>query len=180
MARTKQVARDSASGKQKKHAKDTKHKRVLKYLEKDAKSAVKKTPLKSAGGIKKPHKWKPGTVAKREVNKYQSGRSKHGTRLLLPKAVIDRKIRRIVSKYTRDVRLQEKTVLGVQASLEGLLVEILSKTGMLTVLRRRKTISANDFIIATEFFLKDYLVDKHLKRTQEAMAEEAGEKQATD
>jgi histone H3 len=56
MARTKQTARKSTGGKApRKHV--------------ASKAARKATP--SGGGIKKPHRFRPGTVALREIRRYQ-------------------------------------------------------------------------------------------------------------
>ena len=56
MARTKQTAR-----------KNTGAKAPRKHLA--AKAARKTAP--SSGGVKKPHRYRPGTVALREIRKYQ-------------------------------------------------------------------------------------------------------------
>ena len=56
MARTKTTARKTAS--------------AAKTPKKASKSIVKKT-LAANSGVKKPHKYRPGTVALREIRKYQ-------------------------------------------------------------------------------------------------------------
>jgi len=56
MARTKQTARKSTGGKA-----------PRKQLA--SKAARKSAP--STGGVKKPHRYKPGTVALREIRRYQ-------------------------------------------------------------------------------------------------------------
>ncbi|KAI3952599.1 hypothetical protein MKW98_015828 [Papaver atlanticum] len=56
MARTKQTARKSTGGKA-----------PRKQLA--AKAAMKSTP--TTGGVKKQHRYRPGTVALREIRKYQ-------------------------------------------------------------------------------------------------------------
>lgn len=55
MARTKTTARKSASVK-----------RPRKHTKKTTKKSYRKT-----GGVKKPHRYRPGTVALREIRKYQ-------------------------------------------------------------------------------------------------------------
>lgn len=57
MARTKQTAR-----------KNTGAKAPRKHL---ANKAARKTATGVAGGVKKPHRYRPGTVALREIRKYQ-------------------------------------------------------------------------------------------------------------
>ena len=56
MARTKQTARKSTGGKAPRKALATK-------------AAQRSAP--SSGGIRKPQRWRPGTVALREIRKYQ-------------------------------------------------------------------------------------------------------------
>ena len=71
MARTKQTARKSTGGKAPRKQLATK-------------AARKSAP--ATGGVKKPHRYRPGTVALREIRKYQVGggegedrkRSMHG------------------------------------------------------------------------------------------------------
>ena len=64
MARTKQTARRCTGGKQPRQHLSTKAARA-------AEAALNK-PVK--GGIKKPHRYRPGTVALREIRKYQKSR----------------------------------------------------------------------------------------------------------
>ena len=75
MARTKQTARKSTGGKA-----------PRKQLA--AKAARKSAP--AAGGVKKPHRYRPGTVALREIRRYQKS-----TELLIRKAPFQRLCRDI-------------------------------------------------------------------------------------
>ena len=67
MARTKQTARKSTGGKAPRKALATK-------------AARKSAP--ATGGVKKPHRYRPGTVALREIRRYQ--KSVSYTHLTLP------------------------------------------------------------------------------------------------
>ncbi|ELR20748.1 histone h3, putative [Acanthamoeba castellanii str. Neff] len=77
MARTKQTARKSTGGK---------------APRKMASKSAKKSAL--AGGVKKPHRFRPGTVALREIRKYQKS-----TELLLRKLPFQRLVREIAQDY---------------------------------------------------------------------------------
>ena len=79
MARTKQTARKSTGGKA-----------PRKQLA--AKSARKSTP--STGGTKKKMRFRPGTVALREIRRYQKS-----TDLLLKKAPFQRLVRELAQDY---------------------------------------------------------------------------------
>eukprot|EP00884_Botryococcus_braunii_P023489 jgi/Botrbrau1/9824/Bobra.0313s0003.1 len=77
MARTKQTARKSTGGKAPRKQLATK-------------AARKSAP--ATGGVKKPHRYRPGTVALREIRKYQKS-----TELLIRKLPFQRLVREIGS-----------------------------------------------------------------------------------
>ena len=84
MARTKQTAR-----------KQTGAKAPRKAL---ANKAARKT-APADGGVKKPHRFRPGTVALREIRKYQKS-----TELLIRKLPFQRLVREIAADYKSDLR----------------------------------------------------------------------------
>merc|ERR1712014_79075 len=86
MARTKQTARKSTGGKA-----------PRKQLA--SKAARKSAP--STGGVKKPHRYKPGTVALREIRRYQKS-----TELLIRKLPFQRLVREIAQDFKTDLRFQ--------------------------------------------------------------------------
>jgi histone H3 len=168
MAKTKNTLRDPESSRKTKEKKAEKHARVMKQARKSNGES-----LKGVGGIKKPHRFRAGTVAKREIRKYQSGRTPNGTRLLVPKSSISRRIREAVALYSpqgMEYRLQSGAEEALQSSLEDLMVNIFDKTGELSVLQRKKTLSRRNFKFATTFFLRYYLKDT---RSEERAAESA-------
>ena len=91
MARTKQTAR-----------KNTGAKAPRKQL---ANKAARKTAAVAApsgpGGVKKPHRFRPGTVALREIRKFQKS-----TELLIRKLPFQRLVREIAQEYKSDLRFQ--------------------------------------------------------------------------
>ena len=70
MARTKQTARKSTGGKAPRKQLATK-------------AARKAAPM--SGGVKKPHRYRPGTVALRDIRRYQ-----RSSQLLIPKLAFQR------------------------------------------------------------------------------------------
>ncbi|RCV17169.1 hypothetical protein SETIT_3G198100v2 [Setaria italica] len=63
-----------------------------------------------AGRIKKPHRWRPGTVALREIRKFQKS-----TNLLIPFAPFARLVREITNDYSKDVtRWTPEALLAMQ------------------------------------------------------------------
>ena len=67
----------------------------------------------SAGGIKKPHRYRPGTVALREVRKYQKS-----TELLIRKLPFQRFVRDIADSCKSDLRFQYGALVAVQEAAE--------------------------------------------------------------
>merc|ERR1712066_735865 len=86
MARTKQTARKSTGGK-------------APWKQLATKAARKSAP--STGGVKKPHRYCPGTVALREIRRYQKS-----TELLIRKLPFQRLVREIAQDFKTDLRFQ--------------------------------------------------------------------------
>ena len=91
-ARTKQTARESTRGK-------TPRKSL------SAKAARKLTPVVDSQGAKKQHRFRPGTVALREIRKYQKS-----TDLLIRKLQFQRLVREIASGFRGDLRFQSSAI----------------------------------------------------------------------
>jgi len=96
MARTKQTARKSLGGKA-----------PRKHLA--TKAARLSAPIK--GGIKKPHRYRPGTVALRDIRRYQKS-----TDLLIRKLPFSRLVREIAMDFRTDCRFQSSAVLALQVN----------------------------------------------------------------
>ena len=71
------------------------------------KAARKSAP--STGGVKKPHRYRPGTVALREIRKYQKS-----TELLIRKLPFQRLVRELAQEYKTDLRFQSTAILALQ------------------------------------------------------------------
>ena len=108
MARTKQTARKSTGGKAPRKQLATK-------------AARKSAP--STGGVKKPHRYRPGTVALREIRRYQKS-----TDLLIRKLPFQRLVREIAQDFKSDLRFQGSAVLALQEAAEAYLVGLFEDT----------------------------------------------------
>ena len=128
MARTKQTARKSTAGKVPRKQLATKA----------AKAAAPKT-----GGVKKPYRYRPGTVAIREIRRYQKT-----TDLLIKKLPFQRLVREIAQDFKSDLRFQGSSVLALQESAEAYLVDLFEDTGLCTVHAKRVTIMPKDIQLA--------------------------------
>ena len=104
-------------------------------------AARKKHP--SAGGVKKPHRYRPGTVALREIRRYQKS-----TDLLIRKLPFQRLVREIAQDFKRDGRFQGSAVLCLQEAAEDYLVKLFEDTNLCTIHAKRVTIMPKDIQLA--------------------------------
>ncbi|XP_061763754.1 histone H3.1t-like [Nerophis ophidion] len=115
MARTKQTARKSTGGKAPRKQLATK-------------AARKSAP--ATGGVKKPHRYRPGTVALREIRRYQKS-----TELLIRKLPFQRLVREIAQDFKTDLRFQSSAVMALQESSEAYLVGLFEDTNLVIQFR---------------------------------------------
>ncbi|XDV17244.1 hypothetical protein PO909_023141, partial [Leuciscus waleckii] len=71
----------------------------------------------ATGGVKKPHRYRPGTVALREIRRYQKS-----TELLIRKLPFQRLVREIAQDFKTDLRFQSSAVMALQEASEAYLV----------------------------------------------------------
>ncbi len=69
------------------------------------------------GGVKKPHCYRPGTVAIREIRKYQKN-----TDLLIRNAPFQHLVKEIATNFKSDLRMQSTARLALQEASEAYLV----------------------------------------------------------
>ena len=124
MARVKQTARKSTGGKAPRKQLSTK-------------AARKAAP--ATGGIKKPHRYRPGTVALREIRRYQKS-----TDLLLRKLPFQRLAREITQNVRGDLRFQATALAASQEASEAFLVGLMEDTNLCAIHARRVTIMPKD------------------------------------
>ena len=141
MARTKQTARKSTGGKApRKQLATTAARNAL------ATKAARKTPyhhLHGAGGVKKKHRYRPGTVALREIRKYQKS-----TDLLIRKLPFQRLVREIAQDFKTDLRFEGTAVLALQEASEAYLVGLFEDTNLCAIHAKRVTIMPKDIQLA--------------------------------
>lgn len=93
--------------------------------------------------MKKPHRYRPGTVALREIRRYQKS-----TELLIRKAPFQRLVKEIALGIKQDVRFQSTAVLALQEASEYYLVGLFEDTNMCTLHGKRVTIMPKDMQLA--------------------------------
>ena len=113
MARTKQTARKSTGGKA-----------PRKQLAQ--KAARKSTP--TTGGVKKPHRFRPGTTALREIRRYQKN-----TELLIRKLPFQRLVREVAQDFAVDIRFQSHAIMALQEASEAYLTSLFEDTNLCAI-----------------------------------------------
>ncbi|XP_041642011.1 histone H3-like [Cheilinus undulatus] len=124
MARTNQTAHKSTGGKAPRKQLATK-------------AARKSAP--ATGGAKKPHRYRPGTVALREIQHYQKS-----TELLIHKLPFHR----LVRDFKTDLRFQSSAVTALQEASEAYLVGLFEDTNLCAIHAKRVTTMPKDIQLA--------------------------------
>jgi histone H3 len=95
-------------------------------------------------GTKKSHRFKPGTVALREIKKYQKTSD-----LLVRKMPFMRLVREIASEYTsKDVRFQRSSLFVLQTWAESFLIELFEDANLVSMHAKRVTVMPKDVQMA--------------------------------
>ena len=128
MARTKQTARKSTGGQAPRKQLATK--------------AARKT-APSAGGARKPRRYRPGTVALRHIRQYQKS-----TELLIRHLPFQRLVREIAQGMLTDLRFQSTALMALQEAAEAYLVGLFEDTNLCAIHAKRVTIMPRDMQLA--------------------------------
>ena len=106
-----------------------------------------KTPMYMGGKRKKwhkkPHRYRPGTVALREIRRYQKS-----TELLIRKLPFQRLVREIAQDFKTDLRFQSTACLALQEAAEAYLVGMFEDTNLCAIHAGRVTIQVKDMQLA--------------------------------
>ncbi|XP_045477575.1 histone H3.3-like [Harmonia axyridis] len=97
----------------------------------------------SGGGVKKPHRFRPGTVALREIRKYQKS-----TDLLINRMPFQRVVREIAQDFKSDLRFQTAAIGALQEACEAYLVLLFEDTNVCAIHAKRVTIMPKDMQLA--------------------------------
>jgi histone H3 len=129
MARTKQIGRKSIGGK---------------APRKDISlRAAKKSVPNVVYPKRKQKRYRPGTVALREIRKYQKS-----TELLIRKAPFQRLVKEIATDFKSDMRWQSLAILALQESAEAFLIGLFEDTNLCAIHAKRVTIMQKDMQLA--------------------------------
>eukprot|EP00986_Skeletonema_menzelii_P010494 scaffold5112_cov76-Skeletonema_menzelii.AAC.4 len=128
MARTKQTPKKRQEGK-------------APSLGVQTRSATKRES--TYNGSKKQHRYRPGTVALREIRRYQKS-----TDLLIQKSTFQRVVRDIAQKFRSDLRFQSTAVLALQEAAEMYLIGLFEDVNACAIHANRVTIMPKDVKLA--------------------------------
>ncbi|XDA81543.1 hypothetical protein R6Z07F_011473 [Ovis aries] len=91
----------------------------------------------------KPHRYRPGTVALREIRRYQKS-----TELLIRKLPFQRLVREIAQDFKTDLRFQSAAIGALQEASEAYLVGLFEDTNLCAIHAKRVTIMPKDIQLA--------------------------------
>ena len=147
MAKTKQTARKSTSGKA------PRSQLALK--------AARKIKPSSENDRVRPRRYRPGTVALREIRKFQKSNT-----LLIRKLPFQRLVREIAQERKCDVRFQAGAIEALQHTAEDMIVELFEEAQRAAVHAQRVTVMPRDVALAirilrgTAEFLSSFEIHK--------------------
>ncbi len=105
--------------------------------------------------VKKPHRFRPGTVALREIRRYQKS-----TALLIRKLPFQRLVREMTQDIRVNLRFQSTALAALQEASEAYLTGLFEDTNLCAIHAKRVTILPKDMQLARrirgEQFLSNY------------------------
>ena len=107
----------------------------------------KRKSAPATGGVKKPHRYRPGTVALREIRKFQKS-----TDLLLRKLPFARLVKEISADFPLPggqlARWSPEAILALQNAIEAYLVGVNADANLCAIHAKRVTIMPKDVQLA--------------------------------
>ena len=105
--------------------------------------AGKSNQVSGTGGIKRPHRYRPGTVALCEIRRYQSS-----TKLLIRKLPFARLVHEITQDFKMDLQFQREAIGALQEAGEAYLVGLFEDTNLCVIHAKHVTIMPKDIQLA--------------------------------
>lgn len=122
---------------------------------KRGKQGKRAQPVHAGKTVKKPHRYRPGTVALREIRKYQKC-----TELLCLKTPFRRLVREVIHEINNALRLQEKAAVALQEGAEAYLADLFTDANLEALHAKRVTIQPKDIKIARTIRREENLTKK--------------------
>ena len=103
----------------------------------------KKSKKHGTGKVRKPYRYRPGTVALRQIQKYQKS-----TELLIRKIPFQRLVREVVYQMNKkDYRIQSTALLALQEASEDFLVHMFDQCNQIAIHGKRTTLMVKDILL---------------------------------
>lgn len=106
---------------------------------------VPNAPAENPNGTapQKPRRYRPGTVALREIRRYQKS-----TDLLIRKLPFQRLVKEISQQYKTGMRFQVSALAALQHAAEAYLTNLFTDMNLVAIHARRVTIQPKDMMLA--------------------------------
>ena len=118
----------------------TPHKKLpTKLIQKPGVQPARKNRMVFTGAIKKPHRFRPRTVALWQIQKYQKS-----TELLCRKLCVARLIREVTQDFKTDLHFQVTALLAIQEAMEAWLVRLMEDMNLCAIHAKCVTILPKD------------------------------------
>lgn len=136
MTRAKQSEKQSEGGKAPRaHV-------AAKAMKKPMKAPAEIKPQEAGEKKVRRHRFHPGTVALREIRRYQKS-----TDLLMRKLPFQRLVREIAEETRSEQRFQASALAALQEASEAYLVELLEDANVVTIHAKRVTVMGKDLLV---------------------------------
>ena len=93
--------------------------------------------------VKKPHRFRPGTVALREIRRYQKS-----TDLLIRKLPFRRLVAGVMAEHITALRIQTSAVMALQTAVEDYMVSLFEDANLCAIHAKRVTVFPRDIQLA--------------------------------
>ena len=115
---------------------------------------TRRLALGGIGGVKKPHRYRPGTVALHEIRRFQKN-----TDVVIRKLPFQRLVREITQKlFSEEYRFQSLSMLALQEASEAYLIGLLEDTNLAAMHAKRVTIMPRDMALARRIRGEIYVI----------------------
>lgn len=132
----------------------------LRLSAKAARKQPKRGQAPAIGGVKKPKRYKPGTVALREIRRYQKS-----TELLIRKLPFQRLVKEVAQDFNSNLRFQSSAIGALQEAVEAYLVSLFEDTNLCAMHAKRVTIRKSDFEYCRRITERSGRVQRYSTRT---------------
>jgi len=106
--------------------------------------SARKSAPGNGGGVKKPHRFRPGTVALKEIRKYQ-----RSTHRLIRKLPFQRLVKELINNInSENLRVNSHALAALQEACEHYIVRLFEDTNLCAIHAKRVTIFPKDIQLA--------------------------------